>query len=88
MNFDYEEALARRIGDISARNVCNTFRWVKLKAQSWQVGPTVGEYMKSQAKVVPDRERVEQYKDDVDTLCADVERLEIRVERLTEAATK
>ncbi len=82
--FDWEEEIARRFGDVAARRIGNFFRW----SQDNMIGPQsrlagkIRDYAQNEAFLVPSRERVRKFMDDVDTLKADADRLGQRIQRL------
>ncbi len=82
LDFDYEELLSQRIGDIPARTVCTAVRRLRDRAAGAAPGSTIAGAFKDRLALLPHRQRVDQFMDDVDTLAADVERLEQRVLRL------
>lgn len=90
VEIDWEEMLAKRIGDIPAHQIGNTVR-----AVTAGVGDAAGklrmdltEYLQEEARITPTRIEVEQFMDEVDALRTDIDRLETRVERLVPATTK
>lgn len=84
IQFDWEEELSKRVGDIPAHQLGNLLRWGGNKVSTLRNtffdktrSALVDEYY-----LVPERSRVEKFADDVDSLLADVDRLEKRVDRL------
>ncbi|MBI3898132.1 MAG: SCP2 sterol-binding domain-containing protein [Gammaproteobacteria bacterium] len=81
---DWEEGLARVIGDIPAHQLgrfARGFRqWGVRAAQT--LGVDAAEYLQEEAFVLAKRERVQAFLRDVDNLRADTDRLEKRVQRL------
>lgn len=84
IQFDWEELLANRIGDIPARQVGNLYRWGERVSATLRTSfiDKVQHTLVEDRYLVPTRTRVEQFFNDVDDLQADVDRLEKRVERL------
>lgn len=81
---DFEEELARVIGDVAARRVANVARgvldWGRKAADS--LATSVVEYLQEEGRDLPTRVEVEEYLEGVDRLRDDVERLEARLLRL------
>ena len=81
-DIDYEEVLARRLGDIPARTICSAVRRAKANARKGDAKDRISEIMTHKLAYLPQRSRAEQFLDDVDTVVADVDRLELHIERL------
>jgi len=81
---DFEEELARTIGDVAARRVANVARdllgWGRKAAGSFT--GSVVEYLQEEGRDVPTRVEVDEFLEDVDRLRDDTERLEARLARL------
>lgn len=84
LEFDWEDELSKRIGDIPARQVGNLFRWGKAQATEFRetLRERTREALVDEHYLVPDHRRIETFADDVDSLQANIDRLEKRVERL------
>ncbi len=84
LDFDWEDELSKRIGDIPARQAGNLFRWGKVQASEFRetLRERTREALVDEHYLVPDHRRVETFLNDVDSLQADIDRLEKRVERL------
>ena len=84
---DFEEELARTIGDVAARRVANVARdllgWGRKAAGSFT--GSVVEYLQEEGRDVPTRIEVDEFLEDVDRLRDDTERLEARLARLESA---
>ena len=84
IDLDWEEELAQRIGDVMAHQVGNAAR--ALRAWRRQAHATlvsdISEYLQEEARLLAVRHRVEDFLSAVDTLRADVDRLEKRIDRL------
>lgn len=84
LDIDGEEIIARLVGDVPARQMGNAFR----AARAWatHAGTTLErdavEYLREEARVLPQRERVAAFLSGVDQVRADVDRLEQRIKRL------
>lgn len=81
---DFEEELARVIGDVAARTVANVARGFLdfgRKAGRSLAG-NVSEYLQEEGRDLPTRTEVEEFLADVDRLRDDAERLEVRLARL------
>jgi ubiquinone biosynthesis protein UbiJ len=90
---DFEEELARAIGDVGARRIANVardvFDWGRKAAGSF--AGNVAEYLQEEGRDVPARVEVDEFLEGVDRLRNDAERLEARLARLEaarRAATK
>ncbi len=84
VEFDWEEEIARRFGDVPARRIGNVVRWSRdnvIGPQSRLAGK-IRDYAQNEAFLVPSRDRVRKFMDDVDTLKADVDRMGKRIQRL------
>jgi ubiquinone biosynthesis protein UbiJ len=84
VEIDWEELLARGIGDIPAHEIGNLVRevhaWARRSGDALRMD--VSEYLQEEARVVPTRVELEGFLDEVDTLRSDVDRLEARIGRL------
>jgi ubiquinone biosynthesis accessory factor UbiJ len=89
IEIDWEELLARRVGDIPAHQIGNAARMLiaALSGIADRLRMDLSEYLQEEARVIPTRIEVEQFMDDVDSLRADLDRLEARLVRLP-AATR
>ena len=90
---DFEEELARVIGDVGARRIANVardvFGWSRKAAGSF--AGSVAEYLQEEGRDVPARVEVDEFLEGVDKLRDGTERLEARLARLEaarRAATK
>ena len=81
---DFEEELARMIGDAGARRVANLARDVLEwgRKASGSLARNVAEYLQEEGRDLPTRVEAEEFLDSVDRLRDDVERLETRLARL------
>lgn len=83
---DWEEGMARVIGDIPAHQFARLARsfaeWGRQSLRT--LGLDATEYLQEEAFVLAKRERLQQFLRDVDRLRADADRLEKRVARLTD----
>jgi ubiquinone biosynthesis protein UbiJ len=76
--------LSRVVGDVVAHKVGNVVRGI----QDWStqtidsLNADITEYMQEESRMLPRREEVDEFLSAVDTLRADVDRLEKRVARL------
>ena len=84
LEFDWEDELSKRIGDIPARQAGNLFRWGKVQASEFSetLRERTREALVDEHYLVPDHRRIETFLNDVDSLQANIDRLEKRVERL------
>lgn len=81
---DWEEELARVVGDVAAHQLGNVTR--SLTRWGRQAGTTlgrdVGEFLTEESRDLPGRFEVEEFLDEVDRLRSDVERAAVRLARL------
>ncbi|HEY4731724.1 MAG TPA: SCP2 sterol-binding domain-containing protein [Gammaproteobacteria bacterium] len=84
MDIDWEEQLSKVVSDVVAHKVGNVVRGI----QDWStqaidsLNADITEYMQEESQLLPRREEVDEFLSSVDTLRADVDRLEKRVARL------
>jgi len=81
---DFEEELARVIGDVAAHQVANFARgflgWGRRAADSFS--QNVAEYLQEEGRDVPSRVELDEFLEAVDHLRNDADRLEARLSRL------
>ena len=81
---DFEEELARVIGDVAAHQVANFARgflgWGRRAADS--LSQNVAEYLQEEGRDVPSRVELEEFLEAVDHLRNDADRLEVRLSRV------
>lgn len=81
---DFEEELARVVGDVAARRVANVARgfldWGRKASDS--LATNVVEYLQEEGRDLPTRVEIEEFLSDVDRLRDDTGRLEARLARL------
>lgn len=84
LEFDWEDELSKRIGDIPARQAGNLFRWGMTQASEFRetLRERTREAFVDEHYLVPDHRRIETFLNDVDSLQANLDRLEKRIERL------
>lgn len=85
MRWDYEDDLSKLVGDVPAnkmgelsRNTVNT-----AKATTINLAEMLSEYWQEEKPMIAKKRHVEQFNGEVDTLRADVERLEKRLNKLS-----
>ncbi len=83
-DFDWEALLAKFTGDTLAFPIAHGIRqlgsWLKTNHQSMQL--TIAEYLREEARLLPDKSELSPLLNNVDTLRADIDRLEARIKRL------
>jgi ubiquinone biosynthesis protein UbiJ len=81
---DFEEELARLVGDVAARSIGNLARaFVDFGQKAGRsVATSVSEYLQEEGRDVPTRTELEEFLADVDRLRDDAGRLEARLARL------
>ena len=81
---DWEEELARQVGDVAARQLGNlargTLSWLQQAADT--LSRDAGEYLREESRDLPSRCEVEAFLDEVDRIAADAARAEARIARL------
>ena len=84
IEFDWEEELAKRTGDVPARHIGNLLRWgnENLIGNQSTLATRIRTSLTEEKQMLPNRNRVEKFADDVDTLQADLDRLDQRIDRL------
>jgi ubiquinone biosynthesis accessory factor UbiJ len=86
MDIDWEEQLSKIVSDVVAHKVGNVVRGI----QNWSaqtidsLNADITEYMQEESRMLPHREEINEFLSSIDTLRADVDRLEKRIERLQE----
>ena len=84
MDVDFEEALARRLGDVPAHELARAMRglggWMRDAGAALLAD--VSEYLRYETAMTSGRDDVDRFAHDVDDLRDDAERLEARVARL------
>ncbi len=87
VEIDWEEVLARWVGDVPAHQIGKAARTLiaAVSGAADRLRMDLSEYLQEEARVIPTRIEVEQFMDDVDSLRADLDRLEARLLRLPRA---
>lgn len=87
---DWEEQLAVWLGDVPARHTANAVRhFAKNSAYAMKTaGNNMGEYLRHESGLVPAPDEVKRFINAVDVLRNDVERLNLRINRLTQLTEK
>jgi ubiquinone biosynthesis protein UbiJ len=84
-DFDWEAQLAKITGDTLAYPIAHGIRqftsWAKNTHQSMQ--ENTAEYLREEARILPDKSQTHEYMSDIDILRADLDRLEARINRLS-----
>lgn len=86
VDIDWEELLAQRIGDVAAHQVGNFIRHAHrhVRQVSGDLQDNVAEYLLYETQAVVPADELERWARDVDMLRDDVDRLQARVNMLTE----
>ena len=83
-DFDWEAQLARLTGNTLAFPIAHGIKkvalWAKNNHQSMQ--HTIAEYLREESRLLPDKSEIKSYLHDIDTLRADCDRIEARINRL------
>lgn len=85
MRWDYEDDLSKLVGDVPAYKLGELGRHAVGTVKDTGVNLTemLSEYWQEEKPMIAKKRHVEQFNAAVDTLCADVERLEKRLNKLT-----
>jgi ubiquinone biosynthesis protein UbiJ len=90
LEIDWEEQLSHVAGDVIARQMGNFFRalsrWAKQSARTARQDLT--EYLQEEIRLVPPREELQDFFSEIDHLRNDVERIEVRINRLKQQLTE
>jgi len=83
-DFDWEAQLARVTGDTLAYPIAHGIRQVTSWAKKNHLSCTqnIAEYLREESRILPDKSQIKSYMQDIDTLRADFDRLEARINRL------
>ncbi len=89
ISWDYEEDLSKLTGDITANKIGQWGRntTAGLKKQSINIAEMVSEYWQEEVPTIAKKRHIEQFISAVDTLRADVERTEKRLNKLAKKIT-
>lgn len=83
-DFDWEAQLAKITGDSLAYPIAHGIRqftgWAKNTHQAMQ--ENIAEYLREEARLLPDKSQTIEYMSTIDALRADLDRLEARIDRL------
>jgi ubiquinone biosynthesis protein UbiJ len=86
IDIDWEEPAARVLGDVAAHRLGNALRhlggWTRRSLHV--LGEDAAEYLQEESRLLPARSRAEAFRQAVEALRWDAERLESRLERLRE----
>lgn len=84
LDLDWEELLSRYTGDILAHQIGNGVRGLMTwsRQATGALSQDLAEYLREETRLLPDRGEVATFLDAIDSLRADSERLEARVQRL------
>ncbi len=81
LDIDWEEHLARLVGDIPAHELGRAARVLRQQGARWRDSgsETLSDYLTEESRLLPHRFEADDFLDDVDTLRDDLERLEARI---------
>ena len=84
LDIDFEELLARYVGDIAAHEIGRGARMLRVWARdaAKSIRQDIQEYMVEESRILAPEWRVAEFNEQADTLRADVERLDQRIQRL------
>lgn len=86
MRWDYEDDLSKVVGDIPASKFGQLLRTTshQIKDTGTNLGEMLFEYWQEEKPLIAKKRHVEHFNQDVDTLRADVDRMEKRLEKLAQ----
>ncbi|OAM52461.1 hypothetical protein A7981_03000 [Methylovorus sp. MM2] len=86
ISWDYEEDLSKVIGDIPAHQVSEFARKAssEVKKQSINIAEMFAEYWQEEEPLIAKKRHVEKFNNEVDTLRDDMERMDKRLEKITD----
>lgn len=86
ISWEYEEDLSKLIGDIPAHQTAEFGRKAvnEIKSQSINLAQMLSEYLQEEQPMIAKKRHVNHFNQEVDTLREDTERLEKRIEKLSE----
>ena len=89
MRWDYEDDLSKLVGDVPANKIGEISRHAvtTVKETTTNLADMLSEYWQEEKPMLAKKRHVEQFNAEVDTLRADVERLEKRLNKLTKLNT-
>jgi ubiquinone biosynthesis protein UbiJ len=89
MRWDYEDDLSKLVGDVPANKIGEFSRHAvaTVKETTTNLAGMLSEYWQEETPMLAKKRHVEQFNTEVDTLRADVERLEKRLNKLTKLNT-
>lgn len=89
LDIEWEEYLSHWIGDLAAHQLGNLGRYAykRQKAFNAMVACSITEYLQEELKLLPTKVEVEDFMNAVDDVRADVDRLALRIQRLTASLT-
>ena len=85
IDIDWEEGASRYVGDVAAHTLGNVVRelhgWVRSATAT--IGQDISEYLQEESRTLAKRENVKRFLTQVDSLRGDVDRLDMRLQRLS-----
>jgi ubiquinone biosynthesis protein UbiJ len=86
LHMDWEEPLSRITGDVFAQGLGKMMRGFTSEAKRLgrSFAENLGEYLQEEAKLFPTKIEIETFLSEVDSLYADIERLEAKIHFITE----
>lgn len=89
LEIDWEEYLSRWLGDVSAHELTRFSKKIKTISKRFRstLLQNINEYTHEEINLFPSLEALQDFYDDVDTLRMDTDRLETKIQKLTEKIT-
>ncbi len=89
LKIDWEEQLAAHMGDFIAHDVMRGVRFVADQGRRTveTIGQSLAHYIQTEARLLPERQEIQDFVSRIDTLRDDFDRLQARIDRLCSPAT-
>ena len=86
MQIDWQEPLSRVVGDVASHTITRGFSHIGELAKNWigNLRQDLPEYLQEEVRVTPPALEVESFYEEVDLLRSQTDRLQARVQRLTQ----
>ncbi len=86
LEIDWEEELSQWTGDIAAHQIARVFKSTRnyLKETRHTIEMDISEYLRFEKELVPTTTEINEFVDQIDRLRNDVERLKLRIERISQ----
>ncbi len=84
LDIDWEEQLAAHVGDFVAHDIVSGIRFVTDQGRrtAGTIGQSLAHYIQAEAKLLPERQEIQDFIAKIDTLRDDFDRLQARIDHL------